>query len=121
MTAGKDKVRERFDVLRARYLKARAKYDEFRSTLSFKYGSGYQSSWLKASDREQQRRLFDASDKVGTALTEHIASFSPRDWSYGVPQYWVRESLTYEDAARPVGEPLSVVPPVAWGYEAPRT
>ena len=113
--------RGRFDALRAKYLSAKAKRDDIDSRFVGRYGSGYQSSWLNAHDQIARNRARSAVEKAGDALTEHVATFSPRDWSYGVPVSWVRESLTYEDAARPVGEPLSVVPPVAWGYTKPRT
>jgi hypothetical protein len=115
------KTRERFEALRARYLDAKAKWAALHDALGDKYGSGYQDSWLRAGERSALARLRKATERWGDAFTEHVATFSPRDWSYGVPQAWVREDLTYEDAARPVGEPLSVVPPVAWGYEVPRT
>ena len=113
--------REKFDVLRAKYLSAKAKRDDTDSRFVARYGSGYQNSWLNAVDRLALHRARTAVEKAGDALTEHVATFSPRDWSYGVPQSWVRESLTYEDAARPVGEPLSVVPPLSYGATKPRT
>lgn len=117
----KDRTRERFDALRAKYLAAKAKLDEVSAALATKYGSDYHDAWLKAGERTARQKARDAAEKAGDAFTEHVATFSPRDWSYGVPQSWVRESLTYEDAARPVGEPLSVVPPLSWGATKPRT
>lgn len=117
----KDRTRERFDALRAKYLAAKAKLDEVSASLTTKYGSDYHDAWLKAGERTARQKARDAAEKAGDALTEHVATFSPRDWSYGVPQSWVRESLTYEDAVRPVGEPLSVVPPLSWGATKPRT
>lgn len=121
MSGPKDRTRERFDTLRAKYLAAKAKLDEVSSALSVKYGSEYRDSWLRVGERKARSKARDAAEKAGDALTDHVATFSPRDWSYGVPQSWVRESLTYEDAARPVGEPLSVVPPLSWGATKPRT
>lgn len=42
-----------------------------------------------------------------------VLKSSPRDWENRTPFDWVCRSLTYEDAVRPVSEPLSVVPPLA--------
>lgn len=113
--------RERFETLRAKYLAACEKRDGLDSTLRARYGGDYQDSWLKAGDRKALDRLRAACDRAGDAFTAHLASFSPRDWSYGVPCHWVRESLMYEDAARPAGEPLGVVPPLSYGATRPRS
>jgi len=117
----KDRTRERFDALRAKYLAAKAKLDEVSSALAVKYGPEYRDSWLRMGERTARQKARDAVERAGDAVTEHVATFSPRDWSHGVPQYWVRGELTYEDAARPAGEPLSVVPPLSWGATKPRT
>jgi len=113
--------RGKFDKLRARYVAVRVKWDEFDSALSRKYGSGFQGSWLKAGERKAKERLGAAMDKAGDAVFEYVQAISPRDWSTGVPAYWVRESLTFEDAVRPVDEPLSVTPPLSYGSTSPKT
>lgn len=110
-----ERVRAKFAELRSKYLAAQDKVDQFDSALRAKYGSSYQSSWLKAGDRGTMDRLRAARGRVADAFTKHLASFSPRDWEVGVPHHWVCESLTYEDAARPKNETLSVRPPMAYG------
>jgi len=116
-----ERLRARFDELRGKYLAAKEKRDALDVEFGSRYGSGYQASWLKAGDRKAQERATAALNKVGDAMFEHVKSFSPRDWSHGVPAYWVRESLTFEDAARPLGEPLSVTPPLSYGSTRPKT
>lgn len=114
-------AREKFDALRAKYLAASAKWKEQDVVFSLKYGSGYRDSWLKSSDRKARERSYAAVEKTGDALFAHVQSISPRDWSRGVPQYWVLGELTFEDAVRPVGEALSVVPPLSYGSTRPIT
>ncbi len=114
-------VEIKFDKLRAAYMTAKAKLDAFASQLASKYGDGYSSAWLKNSESTKLDRLRESADKHGDAFTDYVSSFSPRDWSYGVPGYWVRETLTFADAARPVNEQLSVVPPMAYGASKART
>ncbi len=111
-----ERVRAKFTELRNKYLAAKAKVDQFDSALRARYGSSYQSSWLKTGERGTMDRLRAARDRVGDAFRKHLESFSPRDWEVGVPLHWILESLAYEDAARPAHEPLSVKPPLAWGH-----
>lgn len=111
-----ERARARFAELRSKILAATAKVDQFDSALRAKYGTSYQSSWIKVGERDTLERLRAARGRAGDAFTKHLASFSPRNWDVGVPIHWVWERLTYEDAARPLGEPLSVVPPLAWGH-----
>ena len=110
-----ERVRAKFAELRSKYLAAKAKIDQYDSALGARYGTSYQSPWLKAGERSTLERLRAARGRVGDAFTKHLASFSPRDWENGVPHHWVCESLTYEDAARPRNETLSVRPPMAYG------
>lgn len=114
-------VEIKFDKLRADYLATMAKLTEFRATLASKYGPNYLNSWLRPGEITKLNKLGDAAEKRSNAFTEHLESFSPRDWSYGVPSCWVREMLTFADAARPVNEQLSAVPPMAYGTTRPRT
>lgn len=116
-----DRARIKFDALRAKHLAARDRFDAVRSDLAARYGAEYLDSWLKPGERSALARCRAALEKSGDALFAHVQSFSPRDWSYGVPVSWVREELTFEDAARPLGEPLSVVPPLSFGSSHPRT
>jgi hypothetical protein len=113
-------VEIKFNKLRADYLATMAKLTEFRATLASKYGPNYLNSWMRPAEIAKLNKLGDAADKCSNAFTEHLESFSPRDWSYDVPAYWVRETLTFADAMRPLDEPLSVVPPMAYGATEPR-
>ena len=117
----KDKREVQFDKLRTAYMAAKTKLDAFASQLASKYGDRYPRTWLKSSESTKLDRLRESADKHGDAFTDYVASFSPRDWSYGVPDDWVRESLAFADAARHVNEQLSVVPPMAYGATRPRT
>jgi len=114
-------AREKFDALRARYLAKQAKLDEQRSAFATKYGSEWKETWLSRADAKKLERLEEAERTAGRAFTDYLATISPRDWSYGVPLQWVLETLTFEDAVRPVGETLSVVPPLSYGSTVPRT
>lgn len=86
-----------------------------------KYGPYFSISWLNKTEWKRREGLYDAADKAGTAIFAYIQAVSPRDWSYGVPSYWVRETLTWEDATRPVDEPLGATPPLSYGSTRPRT
>lgn len=115
------KARKRFDALRSKYLAAKAKREDQLVSFRARYGSEYQDSWLSPPDRKRKERLNAAVDKAGDALFAHVQAISPRDWSFGVPLCWVLSDLTFEDAVRPIDEPLSVVPPLSYGSTRPRT
>lgn len=113
--------RERFETLRQQYLDADRKRDEHDSALRSKYGRGWRPWWLTAAEERAANRLRNAHDKASREFFGHLQSISPRDWSYGVPAYWLYEKLTFEDAVRPASEALSVVPPLAYGATVPRS
>lgn len=117
----KESQEAKFDRLRARHLEKQKALYSFQSKLQQRLGPGWNSSWLKASDEDKLHRLREAADKTGRTFFDYLQSISPRDWSYGVPAYWVHETLTFADAMRPTNEPLSVVPPMAYGATEPRT
>ena len=113
--------RAKFDQLRSKYLAAYAKLHDHDVALRVRYGGNYEKPWLKASDRNALEREHAAVSRAGDAFFKHLQSISPRDWSYGVPIHWLYEKLSYEDAVRPEGQRLSVVPPLAYGATHPRT
>lgn len=113
--------RAKFDALRVRYLAAKEKFDEHCSAMRVKYGGDYQDSWLRAGERRAEEKIRGKVATAGDALFARVQAVSPRDWSYGVPVCWVYENLTWEDAVRPAGEPLSVVPPLSYGSTVHRT
>lgn len=113
--------RAKFDALRAKYLLARDKFDEYERRMRRRYGSEFVPYWGTAVEQKTIDKLRAAKDRGGRALFDHIQAVSPRDWSYGAPVRWLYEDLIWEDAVRPVGEKLSVVPPLAYGATSPRT
>lgn len=56
-------------------------------------------------------------DDAGDQIVDLLVRVSPRGetWLSGVPTWWIREKLTWEDAVRPAGEALSVDVPLAYG------
>jgi len=110
--------KKRWDDLHAAYAKAQDALSEYDRQLHSHYGR-YEKSWLKAAQRKKLESLQDRVDKTGDKIVELIKKISPRDWMSGVPAYWIRSELTWEDAIRPKGEPLSVTPPTAWGHDRP--
>lgn len=119
----KDQInRDRFEGFRARYLAAVVRLDEASAPMRAR--CGYHQDWRQWITRAEGRRLEALHGRVDAAadrLLKHIETFSPRDWRSGTPAHWVYEKLTYEDAARPRSERLSVVPPLAYGHSKPIT
>lgn len=113
-TAG-DKAR--WDKLHADYEK---KYEAARALqiqLRIKYGEGNWRQWASRGDKTKLERLEAASDKAGDKIVDMLVKISPRGeaWLSGVPAWWIRSKLTWEDATRPANEPLSAETPAAWG------
>lgn len=112
--------RRRWDDLHAAYSIARDAYDQLEMQLSLKYGGSNLSSWrswIAKGERDKLERLRARLDKAGDKIYELLVRISPRGeaWLSGVPTWWVLNKLTWEDAVRPAGEPLSVEVPIAWG------
>lgn len=113
--------RQRFDALRAGYVAARERLDLREMAITSKYGPGWHKYYLSRAEARGLDQARAAIDKAGDAFYTNLKTISPRDWSYGVPTCWLYEKLTYNDAARPVSRPLSVVPPLAYGATVART
>lgn len=111
--------KKRWDDLHAAYAKAKTATEEYERQLRAKYGyeHGWRS-WIRKTERDKLERLEERSDKIGDKIVELLVRISPRGdrWLSGVPSWWIRERLTWEDAIRPVNEPLSVVVPGSYGY-----
>jgi antitoxin (DNA-binding transcriptional repressor) of toxin-antitoxin stability system len=110
----------RWDELHAAYELARAVADAYEIPLSVRYGGASDSSWrswITKTERDKLDRLRAKVDRIGDKIVELLVRISPRGeaWLSGVPVWWLRERLTWEDAVRPAGEPLSVEVPMAWG------
>lgn len=114
MAAAADK--KRWDDLHAALAKADAATEEFERGLRAKYGMNFQRSWLARGQQTKLDQLHERANKIGGKIFELLERISPRDWTRGVSSRWVIRELTWEDAIRPKGEPLSVVVPGAYGY-----
>ncbi len=110
--------RAKFDRLRAKYLATREALGSFRRTIEISHGR-WELTWLSRGQRTKYDRLADAVDRAWNQFFTHLQAISPRDWSSGVPTWWLGEKLSYEDAVRPVTEPLSVTPDLAYGATEP--
>lgn len=110
--------KKRWDDLHAAYAKAAEALQEYEIELSVKYGHRFDRTWLSTGQRNKLDKLRERRDKIGEKIIDLIVRVSPRgeDWLHGVPSFWLREELTWEDAIRPKNEPLSVVVPGAYGY-----
>lgn len=107
---------ERWIALHDRLRIARETLNMLEKSLAARYGwaSGW-LAWLGSTDRKTLDIKWAAVRKIEEKIFAILAEVSPRDWSHGVPAHWVASELTWEDAIRPLGEPLSVVPPLAYG------
>ncbi len=111
----------KFNKLRAKYTTAKSALDTYEAQLRGTRGDARGTLWPTPAEKRKQDKLRERMVKAQDAFFEHMQSISPRDWRYGVPAYWLYESLTFADAVRPTNEPLSVVPPMAYGATEPRT
>lgn len=118
MASAADK--KRWDKLHADLAKADAERDDLEITLRVKYGSDVtrpsNRHWMSRTERTKLEKIEARVDKIHGQIYELVERISPRDWGHGVPGHWVTRKLTWEDAVRPKGEPLSVVVPGAYGY-----
>jgi len=110
--------KKKWDSLHAAYAKAHEALSEYELALGSKYGHNFNASWLTRGQRDKLDKLHEKKSAIGDKIIDLLVHVSPRGdrWLSGVPSWWLRERLTWEDAIRPVNEPLSVVVPGAWGY-----
>ena len=113
MASASDK--KKWDELHAKLVAASEAELAYEIELGAKYGHNFQSQWLSKGQKTKLEALRAKKDKIGAKIYELVTRVSPRDWSYGVPAWWVRSELTWEDAIRPKNEPLSVVVPGSYG------
>jgi hypothetical protein len=108
--------RDRFDALRAAYLDASGALQAHVITLELKYGGSTQ--WASTTEKRKLEQLRARQHRAGDKLFALIQRVSPRDWSTGVPTCYVYGELSWDDATRPLAEPLAVSPPCAYGHTA---
>ena len=122
---GTDKQRERFEALRAAYVRQKERSDKVEEALRAKYHVGWDETLYShvPTKTEQAKReaARAATDKASGKFMDHLDAISPRNWRSGVPAHWVYEELSYEDAVRPRNEKLGVVSPLAYGHTVPMT
>jgi hypothetical protein len=87
-------------------------------TLAVKYGSAN----VRWASRAEQRKLEQLRERRDRACERIFAMLeeAPRDWTTGVPQWWVCTELTYDDAFRSASKPLSATPPLSFGATEPK-
>ena len=108
-----------FDDLRAKFLEAhRAALNE-TITQSVKYGSEREArSWASRGEKTRLEKLENKRNKIGDAIIEYIVQESPRGeaWKSGVTSHYLHEKLSWDDVMKPSSEPLSNLPPPAYGW-----
>lgn len=106
------KQRQTFDKLRAAYFAKLDRWHELSAKIEHsKHRLGYSPAALlrkRESASEQER-------KASAKFFAFLRTISPRDWEVGCPAWWTLRVLSFEDATRPLSEPLSAVPPLAYG------
>jgi hypothetical protein len=109
---------KRFKTLRERYEAAYRVARDESIRQSIKYGGDSNArAWASRGDKSRLEKLEAKRNKLGDAVVEVIVKASPRGdtWRSGVPVFWLQSKLPWEDVVRPAHEPLSALPPPAWG------
>lgn len=89
-------------------------YEAFHRHLTIKTGGNVR--WASATERKKLDKLDAQRERVGEKMFAMLEKHSPRDWMHGVPSWWIYSKLTWADAMKAPGEPLSTSPPAAFGY-----
>jgi hypothetical protein len=108
----------RWHKLRADYLTASKTATDLEIALRVRYGNNG-VHWASKSEKKRLETVKARKDRIGSKMFEILERVSPRHWGSGVPAYWLYEKLSWEDAVRPLHEPLSVTPPLAYGATEP--
>ena len=111
--------RERWEKLRADYLATSRTFRDLDIQLSVKYGPGFQRGWASKAEQKKVEQLRNRLDRIRGKMFAIVERVSPRDWGRGVPAHWIASDLSWEDAVRPINEPLGVTPPLAYGATSP--
>ena len=111
-------ARQKWEKLQAEFRKRSGEIEECDRELALKYGRGH-LMWASRGERAQIEKEKRQRDRVQEKIYAMAETLSPRNWLSGVLAFWVASSLTFDDLIRPLGEPLSVVPPLAYGASSP--
>jgi hypothetical protein len=108
-------TRKQFDAARAAYLKASEKEKVYRrEVLLARYGRhDPPRDWLSSAERNKIAQFRTMQDRAFDRLMTIIDAVSVRNWHTTVPQHWIAEYLTWEDAI--TTGPLAHRPPPAYG------
>jgi hypothetical protein len=108
--------KRKFETARRQYLAAKEAESTYRlETLLRKYGSARPSeSWITRGEREKIQGYRSRQDRASASMMTLLERLSPRDWDSTVPQWWIMETLSWEDAT--TSGQMSVTPPPAYGY-----
>lgn len=110
------KLQDQWLKLRQQYLELDAKTREIQRALAIKYGD---IMWASAADKKKLDALRARERKIEEKMLEILDAVSPRNWQSGAPSHWIYTKLTWQDATRPLNQPLSVTPPLAYGHTVP--
>lgn len=112
-------AKKKFDSLRERYGAAYEAARDEQIRQAVKYGSERDArSWGSRGDKTRLEKLEKKRNKLGSSIVDLIVKTSPRGetWMSGAPSFWLQRELPWEDVIRPASEPLSALPPPAWGW-----
>ena len=105
---------QKFNAIRARYVKATERLEAFEDVLRRKYGQTRPpASWITRGEEQKRESIYAAQSKASDAMFALLDAISPRNWHTGVAWWWVMEKLTYADAT--TDGPLSVIPQPGYG------
>jgi len=103
-------TRKQWDAAQARYNEINARRRE--EVIEGKWGTGSRTG------RVAQKKIDNLQaqlDKICERIFKMLEA-SPRDWTHGVPAFYVCSELSYDDAFSPLGSVLSREPPKSYGY-----
>lgn len=115
-----DSLRAKWEKLQGEFRKVHAEIEDLDRHLALKYGPGH-LAWIGRGERAKLDKLKKKQDRFQGKIFDMAEAISPRNWASGVPSFWISSSLTFDDMIRPLAEPLSVVPPLAYGATSPIT
>jgi hypothetical protein len=108
-----------WDKLRADYLAAMRAADDQESSMRIRWGDRDWRTWSSKSEQKKFEKLRAHASKIGNKMTDMLVEVSPRGdaWLTGAPVAFIYRDLSWEDATRPVHEPLSVTVPAPYGAD----
>jgi len=105
-------TRKQWDSAQARYNEL---YERRRDEVIAAEVKWQNVKWASTAVQKKIDSLQSQLDKVSDRIYAMLES-SPRNWTSGVPTWYVCLKLSYDDAFSPLGSPLSKEPPKAYGY-----